>query len=188
MRDLSLHLLDIMQNSIAAKADRIKVDLQTSGDDGTLCITIEDNGVGMDEELLKKVTSPFVTTRKTRKVGMGIPLLKAAAQLTTGDLEIVSEVGKGTTLKVTFGINHIDRPPLGSVADTMVSMVMANPEVDFELLLDNGNESFEFNTRDIKDKLGDVPISQFDVLDWMREYIDGGLKEIFGGVFNEIVG
>jgi len=186
MKDLSLHILDIMQNSIAAKADIVRVIIEADVSCDLLTLSIEDNGVGMDDEFVKKVTDPFVTSRITRKVGLGISLLQASAQRASGNLEISSVIGKGTTLKAYFQITNIDRLPLGNIADTIMSMVMSNSEIEFELSLDNKDLQFEFDTREIKNEIGNVPITQFEVLTWIREYIDEGIKLIFGGVLNEV--
>lgn len=186
MRDLSLHLLDILQNSVTAKASFIKLVLEADNETEMLCITIEDNGVGMDAELLARVTDPFSTTRTTRKVGLGIPLFKAAAERSEGTLHIASEKGVGTTVTASFRIRNIDRPPLGDTADTITGMIMASPEVELEIRLLSNNGSFEMSTADLKEKLGDVPITEFGVLDWIKEYLNEGIIAIFGGVLYEI--
>lgn len=186
MRDLSLHLMDIIQNSISANATKITVSVNAESDRDELVISIEDNGVGMDEEMLSRVTDPFVTTRTTRKVGIGIPLFKASAQRASGDIEIKSVKGKGTVLKAGFRISHIDRLPLGDIAETMVSVVIARPDIEFELFLCSKGEEFNFNSFEVKDRLGDVPITEYNVINWIREYIDWGVKKIFGGVLHEI--
>lgn len=186
MRDLSLHLLDIVQNSVKANARRIKIGISADVQRGRLEITVEDDGSGMDEELLRQVDNPFVTTRTTRKVGMGIPLFKASARRASGDLEIWSEKGCGTTVKACFDINHIDRPPLGNLGETAVGMILTNPDIRYEMVLSNTVNSFEFDSFEIKKKLDGVPITEYEVLMWIREYIDEGVKAIFGGVLNEI--
>jgi len=179
-------LLDIIQNSIAADAGKIIVTIYTKEPDEELGIIVEDNGHGMDKEFLERVTDPFVTTRKTRNIGIGIPLLKSSSEMAGGRLDIDSVKGKGTILKATFKIGHIDRLPLGDVADTFISLIAARPDIEFELKLDNGKESFLFNSLEIKEKLGGVPITEYEVLSWIREFIDEGVKTIFGGVLNEI--
>jgi len=186
MRDLSLHLLDIIQNSISAGADKITVSVYADDDADTLTVMIEDNGSGMDEKLLKQVTDPFITTRSTRKVGLGIPLLKASAQRASGDLTISSVKGEGTTLSAVFKISSIDRLPLGDVAETMVDVITAEPEITFRLKLKSKKDEFIFDSSEVKQKLGDVPITQHEVITWIKEYIDEGVKAIFGGVLNEI--
>jgi len=104
-----------------------------------------------------------------------------------GDIEIYSKRFEGTTVEATFKISHIDRLPLGDLAETMVTLIMANPDIEFELDLDNNKDCFRFRTVEVKEQLKDIPITQYEVLNWIREYINGGIKIIFGGVLNEII-
>jgi len=186
LRDISLHILDIMQNSIAAKASLIKVDISAACEAEMLRIVIQDNGCGMDAELLARVTDPFSTTRTTRKVGLGIPLFKASAEQSGGSFNITSQKGVGTIVTVQFAVNNIDRPPLGELAGVITDMASAYAEVEIQLMLDNGREQFVFNSREISQTLGEVPLSEFTVVKWLREYIGEGVNEIFGGVLSEI--
>lgn len=185
MKDLSLHLLDIIMNSIAARAVNIDVKIFADKKEDKLEFIVEDNGIGMDRELLSRVMDPFATTRTTRKVGIGIPLLKASAEMSSGELIIDSVKGKGTILRASFKISHIDRPPLGDIADTITSLVAAEPGVEFRLVLISDNGSFEFDTLEIKKKLDGIPINEFEVIAWIREFIEEGVKSIFGGVLDE---
>lgn len=187
MRDISLHMLDIMQNSISAKASIIKVIAAVEADTGMLKIVVEDNGCGMDKDLLAVVTDPFTTTRTTRKVGLGIPMFKASAEQSGGSFSITSEKGAGTVVTARFGISNIDRPVLGDLPGVITDMAAANPTVDILLRLENGEKQFIFDTREVKKTLGEVPISEFEVVSWLREYIGEKLNEIFGGVLSEIV-
>ncbi len=186
MRDLSLHLLDIIQNSITAKATAIFVLISADRKKDRLLIRIQDNGIGMNEFLRLKVTDPFVTTRTTRKVGLGIPLLKASAKLAGGDLTVDSEEGKGTTITVDFQISNIDRLPLGDISETMVSLIASEPEIRFVIELENGIHCIRLDTLEVKEKLGEVPITEYQVLMWIRDFIGEGVKKIFGGVLHEI--
>ena len=188
MRDLSLHLMDIIQNSISAKAPKIIIEISTDKAQDILMIKIVDNGSGMDSELAAGVTDPFTTTRTTRKVGLGVPLLDACAARSGGQLTVNSVKGQGTTLTVSFGICNIDRPPIGDIAETMVNVIMASPEIEFELVLDNEKEKFDFNSFEVKEHLGSVPITEYTVLAWIREFIDEGMKNVFEGVLDEING
>jgi len=187
MRDLSLHLMDIIQNSIKAKASRIDINIIADVKKDKLVIEIKDNGAGMDEAILGQVRNPFITTRTTRKVGLGIPLLEASAARSGGELVIESQKSKGTLVKANFKISHIDRLPLGDIAETTMSLIAANADVDIFLKLSNMNESFSFSVPEVKEQLGDVPIDNGDVLIWIRDYINEGVKIIFGGVLNEIL-
>ena len=178
--------MDIIQNSVTARASRIKAVLQAETGAGKLVMTIEDNGSGMDRALLERVTDPFATTRTTRKVGLGIPLLKAASERASGELRIASEIGRGTVLKASFGIGNIDRPPLGDIAETIAGVILANPEIDLELELKRDGEVFELDSSEIKARLGEVPITEYGVLAWIKEYVNEGIIAIFGGVLDEV--
>lgn len=181
MQELSLHILDIAQNSIAAKASFVEIEIEEDEKKDLLTIKIKDNGTGMDEETSRKVSDPFFTTRTTRKVGMGIPLFAQAAQSCGGDLNIYSKKGKGTIIEATFILSHIDRAPLGSMSDTMVSLVASHPEIDFVYRHRVQDKEFVFDTREIKKVLDEVPINNPLVLDWIKKFIESGLKEIDGG-------
>lgn len=187
MRDVSLHLLDIIQNSVAAVATWVSVEINIDCDQDELRIRITDNGKGMDEEMLRHVTDPFSTTRQTRKVGLGLPLFKATAERAAGKLAVSSVLSKGTIVEAVLKISHMDRPPLGDIADTMMNVILAGPDILWELHLGNGKECFDFYTSEVKARLGDVPITQYDVLVWIKEYIDQSIKSIFGGVLDEII-
>lgn len=187
MKDIALHILDIMQNSTAADAGLIWVNILADRKSGLLEVIIGDNGRGMDKEMLARVTDPFSTTRTTRKVGLGIPLFKASALQSGGNFEIDSEKGIGTRVTARFLINNIDRPPLGDVSGVIADMAAAYPETEIQLMLECESKRFEFSSLKIKDALGNVPLSEYAVVKWMREYIGEAVKEIFGGVLNEII-
>jgi len=131
MQELSLNILDVAQNSVRAGATLTEITVDEQPADDRLTISIRDNGCGMAPEQVRQVTDPFFTTRTTRRVGLGVPLLKMAAELTGGSLEITSEPGRGTSLRAVFGLNHIDRMPLGDIAATICSLVQCNPDIDF---------------------------------------------------------
>ena len=182
MKELSLNILDITQNSISANASLITVTVEKDSKNNLLTLSIEDNGKGMSEEFVKNVCDPFVTTRTTRKVGMGIPLLKLAAEQTGGRFEIESELGVGTTVRATFTLNHIDRIPLGDVGQTMSMLASCNENVNFVYRHISDGEEFLFDTEQIKEALGGVPLNEPDVVIWMQEYIKEGIESINGGV------
>ncbi len=178
MKELSLNILDIVQNSISAEATLIKILLAET--DETLRITIEDNGRGMSPEFLSTVIDPFSTTRKTRKVGMGIPLFKLAAEQTGGELTITSQTrdmgpdDHGTVISAFFYKNHMDFTPLGDVVSTLISLIQGCPEVDFlfEHTLPNGT-TVQLDTREMREALGDeIPLNSFEVLEWARESLN----------------
>lgn len=180
MRDISLHILDIVENSLRAGANLIHIDITADEQQDTLTVTIEDNGSGMSAEMLERVRSPFTTTRTTRNVGLGIPLLMTGCESTGGCLSIESALGEGTKLTAVYGLSHIDRPPLGDIAETVASLVLANPQVDFVFTVSRG-ESFEFDTRMIKDTLQGVPVTEPSVMVFIREYLEEGTVKVLGG-------
>lgn len=188
MRDLSLHLLDIIQNSLAAHSSKITVSVNANIHTGLLELRIEDNGVGMEPDLLKRVTDPFATTRDTRRVGLGLPLLKDSAERVQGWVEIQSRKNEGTTVQAFFQISHIDRLPLGDLGDTIVGCILSNPKVQLLLDLYCADKQFRFDVEEVRAKLQGVSILQPKVLDWIREYVNEGVIHIFGGVLNEING
>ncbi|MDP4179863.1 MAG: ATP-binding protein [Bacillota bacterium] len=186
MRDLSLHLMDIIQNSIVAGGTKIDITILAYTKSNELKIIIADNGKGMDEEFLERVTDPFTTTRNTRKVGLGISLLKASAERCEGYLKINSQKGIGTTLETMFKIGNIDRPPLGDIAETIVNILAVNENLNLTLTLSYDDEPFRFDTSEVKSLLGEVAINEYEVLKWIKDYINEGLKVTFGGVLYEI--
>lgn len=178
MKELSLNILDLAQNSITAGAENVRIAVSESELADLLTISIEDDGCGMDAAFLARVKDPFTTTRTTRKVGMGIPLFKMEAEMSGGSFQIESEKGRGTKLSASFQLSHIDRPPLGDMADTMTALVQGSPEVDFTYLRGTDRGSFQFSTKEVRETLGAVPLSEPAVLDWIRAYIQEGEREV----------
>jgi phosphoglycerate-specific signal transduction histidine kinase len=150
MTEIALHILDIIQNSIAANAKNVEVIIIESIEKDILEIRIIDNGKGIDSNLIEKVTDPFFTSRTTRKVGLGLSLFKQSAEQTGGSLKIESEVGKGTTVSVVYKLSNIDRPPLGDIAGVMCLLVSANPVLDFKYTHCTDIEKYEFDSKEIK--------------------------------------
>jgi hypothetical protein len=186
MRDLSLHILDIVQNSTAAGAASVKVTIRACPADGVLEIEVEDDGFGMDDELLERVADPFATTRTTRKVGLGIPLFKASAERSGGSFRVFSQKGIGTTVKASFRLESIDRPPMGDVAGVIADLTAAYPGIDVQLLLKCDERIFKYSSLEVRQVVGEVPVSELRVMRWIREHIEEGEREIFGGVMDEI--
>ncbi len=153
MEDLSLHILDIVENSIRAKASRIEIKVIEDIRKDLLTIEIKDNGQGIDEETVKKVLDPFFTTRTTRRVGLGLPLLSQAARESGGDVEIESKVSRGTRVKATFGYSHIDRKPLGNMGATLTTLIAGNPEVDFIYEHKNDELEYRLDTKEIRTRI-----------------------------------
>lgn len=183
MREIALHLLDIAENSVAADAHTITLAVCEDLQHDRLSASVTDDGKGMDAEMAAKVVDPFVTSRTTRKVGLGIPLFKAAAEACNGGLEIQSELKKGTRLAVEFQHSHIDRMPLGDLASTLLTLVVAYPHIrwifQYTAVPASGMqpETFIMNTQDLMDELGDIPLSEPVVLRYLRETIECGLRQ-----------
>ena len=171
MRELSLNILDIAQNSISAGASLITIEVSENTVEKTLLIGIYDNGCGMSEDQVKSVIDPFFTTRTTRKVGMGIPLFKMAAEQTGGSLEIKSELGVGTEIRANFKTDSVDFTPLGDVASTIQMLITMNTDRDFVYNLKVNENEFVCDTRELKAILGDVPLDTYEVSQWILEFI-----------------
>lgn len=176
MKELSLNVLDIAQNSI--KAEATLVEIRMTETDGWLRLEVTDNGFGMEEELLKRVTDPFSTTRTTRKVGMGIPLLKLAAEQTGGTLRIRSiprsrdPAAQGTTVTATFDMGHMDFTPIGDIVSTVVLLIQGSPDIDFCFTHERENGTVHLDTREMRRILGnEVPLDDYAVLEWTREML-----------------
>ena len=178
MREIALHILDIVQNSVVANATRIEVDICEDAEKDILSVVISDNGCGMAKEFLERVIDPFTTKRTTRKVGLGIPLYKAAAEMSGGTFDIQSEVGKGTVVTARFGYSHIDRQPLGDMAETMLGLITSYENVNFVYRHSVGDRKFELDTVEIKNVLGDVPFTTPEVYMWLSGYLKEGEEEL----------
>jgi hypothetical protein len=180
--------MDIAENSVVAKAECITIEVCEDLPCDRLSLQIRDNGRGMDEELLARVSDPFITTRTTRKVGLGIPLLKAAAEACSGDLTIDSIPGCGTELKVFFMRSHIDRMPLGDLPGTMLSLVVSYPQINWDFTYcaslngRGGWKEFNFISRTFTDVLGDVPLTEPEVLAFIRSYLEEGVAEVYSAI------
>jgi len=178
MRELSLHILDVAQNAISIEASELIIEINECLTTNELIISIEDNGIGMDRETLKKVVDPFYTTRTTRKVGLGIPLFKASAERCGGTFEIWSEPNVGTKIKAVYPYQHIDRMPLGNIRDTIFSILMSCENMDLLYTHSFCGKTFVLDTKDVKKQLVDLPITSIEVLHWLKEYIDENIKRI----------
>lgn len=181
MKDLSLHILDIAQNSIVAGATEITISIREELQTNRFVIEVKDNGRGMSPEVLQRVADPYYTTRSTRKVGLGIPLLKQNAEVAGGSLSLSSQPGEGTTLVATFGHNHIDRPPLGDIAGVVVLLAGANPETRFTYVHKVENKQYVFDTREIAEVLEGLPLSDASVARLLKELINENLSSINAG-------
>ena len=177
MKELSLNVLDITQNSISAGAKNIAISL-VEDENGMLSITIKDDGCGMSRETLENVINPFYTTRKTRKVGMGIPLFKLAAEQTGGKLTIdsvTSEDSKedhGTVITAVFDTKHVDFTPVGDMVSTICTIIQGHPEVDYMFVHKGKDFDVRLDTAELRQTLGeDIPLSEFEIITWISEYL-----------------
>lgn len=178
MKDLALHILDILQNSVTAGATLIGIQIDEIPSLDKYLVKFVDNGKGMDEEMVQNVTDPFFTTRTTRKVGLGLPLLKQNAERTGGKLSIYSDPGIGTKIETQFTFSHIDRLPTGDIAGIMALTVSSHPEIDFKYTHTTPQGTFIFDTFEIKEELGELPISNPQVISFIKDLINDNLKEI----------
>ena len=175
MKELSLNILDIAENSVKANATLTEIFINEDND--RLVLTIKDNGCGMTEETLKTVTDPFYTTRTTRKVGMGLPLLKLEAEMTGGSMEIesthisVNPENHGTSVKVVFYKNHIDCIPLGDTVETIATLIQGHPDTDFLFSHNSADREVRLDTRELREVLEGVPLNTYEVIKWIKEYL-----------------
>jgi hypothetical protein len=181
MTDLSLNILDIAQNSIKAEAKFIQIYISADTEKDQLEITIIDDGCGMTEDQLNKVTDPFYTTRTTRKVGLGIPFYKMAAELSGGGFSIESKLNEGTTSKAWFKISNIDRPPLGDISETIATLVIFNPDIDFLYSMNLNGNCFELNTKEMREILEGIPFNTHEVASYIREYLRENTATVLNG-------
>ncbi len=179
MQDLSLHILDIVENSIDAGATKIEIMLDEDIEHNQLRIRIKDNGKGMDKDTLKKVLDPFYTTKTVRRVGLGLSLLTQTVKEAEGEIEIESELNKGTLVSAFLRYDHIDRKPMGKIIETiMVLLATRARDIDFIYIHRKNDNEFIVDTKEIKTKLDGVMINEPEVLKFLREQIKKGLKEI----------
>lgn len=178
MKELSLHILDLAENGIRAGADLITIIVNEQISDNHMEITVGDNGSGVSPEMLERMVDPFVTTRTTRRVGMGLSLFKAAAEQCEGAFRITSELGKGTEVTASFRHDHIDRAPLGDMASTVTVMIAGYPEIDIDYRHLYDGREFLFLTREIREELGGIPLNEPAVLQHLKSAIRDELVNI----------
>lgn len=173
-----MHILDIAQNSIVAGASVIQITIDEDLKADILTIIIEDNGKGMNKDEVAKVTNPFFTSRTTRRVGLGIPMFKASAEACGGAFQIRSSKGIGTYVEAKFKHSHIDRAPIGNMVDTIVVLINSDINIDFLYTHKKNGNVYILNTKEIKEILGEVQINNIEVLDWIKNNIIEGIKEL----------
>ena len=178
MEDLSLHILDVAENSIIANAKNIEIIIDEDIKKDLLTIEINDDGSGMNKEMTEKITDPFVTTRTTRRVGLGIPLLKESTEDTNGKLEIISKKGLGTKVKATFQLSHIDRKPMGNITETIISLVASNPDINIKYQHIKGEKGFVFDTKELKKKLEYINNNQIVLLSSIKKLLNQNLNKL----------
>jgi len=181
MEELSLHILDIAENSIRAGAKNIEIRIEESLKKDRLKIMIRDDGAGMDETMQQRILDPFFTTKESKRVGLGLPLLAAAARRAGGEIEVKSARGCGTEVVATFQHSHVDRQPLGDLSETMQMLIVGNPDVDFVFGHRGPQGTCHLETRSIKKALGKAPISSGEGIRMIREILKAqGFGEVGG--------
>ena len=184
MRELSLNVMDVAQNSVRAEASLVRITVEESDKDDRLTIVIADDGCGMTEDQVRQVIDPFFTTRTTRKVGLGVPLFKLSAEQTGGSFDIQSKVGEGTTTTASYVKSHVDMTPLGDIDSTVKILIQCNPQIDFVFTHSTDTGSFTLDTRELREVLGDVSLDNPDVLEWIGQYLEENTQNIYGGAEN----
>ena len=180
MRELALHILDIVQNSVAAGATNVTITVDEQTESDRLAFSITDDGRGMDQETITKVTDPFYTTRTTRRVGLGLPMLKQTSTSCNGNFFIDSVVGAGTTVTAIYQWTHIDRPPLGDMVSTMLVVLLGNEEINIGYRHKKDRLSFSFESREMKEVLDGLPFQNPDVYQWLKEFLTDGEGSLEG--------
>ena len=176
-----MHIMDILQNSTRAKANNITLEVLENHDADTLTLIFKDDGCGMSAETVKKVVNPFFTTRTTRKVGLGLPLLKQNSEMTGGSMKIESELGVGTTVTAVFGLTHLDRPSMGDLAGTMVLTIAAHPEIHFVFhfqRVKDGTEQTDYilDTDEVYEALDGVSLQEPEVMSYLKEMVEENIR------------
>jgi hypothetical protein len=175
MEEICAHIVDIVANSVSAGAKNISIALAEDSREDLLTLRIVDDGRGMDEETAMRVLDPFFSTKIGKKVGLGVPLLKGTSEQSGGSFYLKSEVGKGTEIFSSFVLSHPDRPPLGSVKDTIFMLTIGNPDVDFLFEETRDGKVFVLDTKEIRAALGGVPINHPEVIKFLGNYLDATL-------------
>ncbi len=178
MKELAMHVFDLMENSTAANSTEVKLTIRDSLKDNIYAFTIEDNGKGMTPEFMAKVTDPYTTSRTTRKVGLGLPLIKMNTENCGGGMKLQSEVGKGTRLDFWFQHNHWDRPPMGDLAGTIVMLCAAHEDIHiiYKHITDEGE--FVFDTDEIHEALDGMSMNDVKVMGWLKDMVQENLEAI----------
>ena len=186
MKELSLHILDVAENSINAGATLVEIYIKEDHEKKLLSILIKDNGKGINKELLNKIDDPFFTTKENKKIGLGLPLLKDTCKKCEGSFLVESTPNKGTLIKATAKIDHIDLPPLGNMSATIIALILRSEDTDIVYIHKVNNSEFLLDTRLIKKQLEEIPINHPQVINYLKEQIEKGLKNIGAGKYSQI--
>lgn len=176
MEDLAMQLLELIMNSIHADSSFIEISIKESVSRNEIQFIVRDNGKGMDDETLKKVTSPFLTSRTTRKVGLGVAFMKGLTEQCNGTFSIKSKVNSGTVIVATVERNHWDTPAMGNLGEMMMCSIQANEKIDFLFIYQTDLQKFVFESKEVKEKIEGVSILEPDILLWVKEYINQGIQ------------
>lgn len=175
-----MHLLDLIENALEAGASVLDVEIVEDTVENRLVMSVKDNGRGMDTEMVARLEDPFFTTRTTRDVGLGIPLLKAAARRCNGDLKVTSSTSGGTQVVTEFQHDHIDRAPLGDLKTTLLSILLSTPASDLTYCHRVNDREFRFDTREMRQVLDPVPLTHPQVRAWLDRLLDQGYASLYG--------
>ena len=181
MPEISLNILDVAENSTRAGASLVQITVDVQPEADKLTVIIADDGCGMTPEQIRQVTDPFYTSRTTRKVGLGVPFFKFAAESTGGSFSIGSEPGRGTMVTAVFTLNHIDRMPLGDMTSTIHALIQGHPATDFLYVYRCGKKEFSLDTREMRAILGDVPLTAPEISSYLKDYLTENKLETDGG-------
>lgn len=179
MRELSLHIMDIVENGVAAGATLIEISVKEERKENRLRITVKDNGRGIPQDAMEKVFDPFYTSRKTRRVGLGLSLFREASRRCGGDLSLRSKEGEGTETTADFQLDHLDLAPMGDVGGSMATLIMGNPEVDFVYSHEVEGTRFSLDTREVRNELDGVPMHHPEVIRYLADLIRESVKELY---------
>lgn len=181
MTEISLDVLDVAESSARAGAKLVTITVATDFNADKLTIIIEDDGCGMSEEQIERVADPFFTNRTTRKVGLGVPFFKYAAESTGGSFTIESQVGIGTTVTAVFVLSHIDRMPLGDISSTIHALIVYHPETEFVYHYQYNDNTFTLDTKESREVVRDIPFDTSEISSHIMEYLQESKLETDGG-------
>jgi hypothetical protein len=178
MDEICAHIMDIAANALTAGARHIAISVEVDHSGNRLFVTFKDDGKGMDAEMVKKVTDPFFSTKKGKRVGLGIPLLKGTAETCGGQFSLTSKPGEGVNISTSFQLDHPDLPPLGNLKDTIMVLAVTNPDVDFSFTVNVDGAAFALHTAEVKAIIGDMSINHPEVVKFLTEFLDEKLQFI----------